>query len=74
MARNIQKNIAQAEAFLSKHHGRDLKVGEIHQFEEMFAQEIKIKGFWQGFYDLICNAFLFGFEVGRRAGKDDSKR
>ena len=74
MARNLEKNIKEADNYLSKHLKRDLKVSEIEQFNEMFMTGIKEKGFYQGLYDLICNAWLFGFSAGRKAGINDSKR
>lgn len=74
MARNLEKNIKDADTYLSKHLKRDLKVSEIKQFNEMFMTGIKEKGFYQGLYDLICNAWLFGFSAGRKAGINDSKR
>lgn len=74
MARNLEKNIKEADTYLSKHLKRDLKVSEIEQLKEMFMTGINKKGFYQGLFDLICNAWLFGFSAGRKAGMNDSKR
>lgn len=74
MERNIIKHVEQARAFLHTHLQRDLKSNEICQLEELFWHESKNGGFYHGLFELICNAWLFGFEAGRRAGKDDSKR
>ena len=74
MARNVEKNVNEAKAYLSKHLKRDLKEGEIEQLRDIFLEDINQKGFWQGFFDLVCNAWLFGFSAGRKAGIDDSKR
>lgn len=74
MARNVEKNVNEAKAYISKHLKRDLRSEEITQLKEMFMTGIKKWGFWQGLFDLICDTWLFGFECGRKAGMNDSKR
>lgn len=66
--RNVLKNIDEANKEVKKHNRRNLKVGEIQYFYECFRKDINNTNFYNGIINLIVNAWLFGYSVGKRAG------